>query len=96
MLRSVQTELLIQAQLTRESGELSPALLRDLRRMLELAPRLLEELMKVITLCCGKLDAVLFLKFCLAYIEVLLKSSHLVFYCCLSFVLFRTWVDEYV
>lgn len=43
----VKTELLIQAQLTRESGELSPALLRDLRRMLELAPRLLEELMKM-------------------------------------------------
>ncbi|KAF7149297.1 hypothetical protein RHSIM_Rhsim03G0078900 [Rhododendron simsii] len=43
----VKAELLIQAQLTRESGELSPALLHDLRRMLELAPRLLEELMKM-------------------------------------------------
>ncbi|GFY97804.1 DnaJ / Sec63 Brl domains-containing protein [Actinidia rufa] len=43
----VKTELLIQAQLTRESGALSPALLHDFRRMLELAPRLLEELMKM-------------------------------------------------
>ncbi|KAL7247868.1 hypothetical protein ACSBR2_002722 [Camellia fascicularis] len=43
----VKTELLIQAQLTRESGALSPALLRDFRRMLELAPRLLDELMKM-------------------------------------------------
>ncbi|XP_057468249.1 dnaJ protein ERDJ2-like [Actinidia eriantha] len=43
----VKTELLIQAQLTRESGALSPALLRDFRRMLDLAPRLLEELMKM-------------------------------------------------
>ncbi|KAI8013641.1 DnaJ protein ERDJ2 [Camellia lanceoleosa] len=43
----VKTELLIQAQLTRESGVLSPALLRDFRRMLELAPRLLDELMKM-------------------------------------------------
>lgn len=44
---SVQTELLIQAQLTRESADLPPALLGDFRRVLELAPRLLEELMKV-------------------------------------------------
>jgi hypothetical protein len=46
---SVQTELLIQAQLTRESAALPPSLQGDLRRVLELAPRLLEELMKVIT-----------------------------------------------
>lgn len=82
---SVQTELLIQAQLTRESGELSPALLRDLRRMLEVAPRLLEELMKVLTLCRGTLDAALFLKYCIAYMEVLLLSSHLVWYFCSKF-----------
>ena len=44
---SFQTELLIQAQLTRESATLSPALLGDFRRVLELSPRLLEELMKV-------------------------------------------------
>ena len=44
---SVQTELLIQAQLTGESADLPPALLGDFRRVLELAPRLLEELMKV-------------------------------------------------
>ncbi|KAE8668420.1 DnaJ protein ERDJ2A [Hibiscus syriacus] len=43
----VKTELLIQAQLTRESEALTPALLRDFRRMLELSPRLLEELMKM-------------------------------------------------
>lgn len=49
---SIQTELLIQAQLTRESAALSPALLGDFRRVLELAPRLLEELMKVIFACC--------------------------------------------
>ena len=41
-------ELLTQAQLTRESAMLSPALQSDFRRMLELAPRLLEELLKVI------------------------------------------------
>lgn len=46
---SVQTELLIQAQLTRESATLPPSLQGDFRRVLELAPRLLEELMKVIT-----------------------------------------------
>lgn len=45
-----QTELLIQAQLTRESGVLSPALQGDFRRVLELAPRLLEELLKVYSL----------------------------------------------
>lgn len=44
----LQTELLIQAHLTRETSELSPNLQRDLRRVLELAPRLLEELMKVL------------------------------------------------
>nr|AAG52236.1 putative DnaJ protein; 34157-30943 [Arabidopsis thaliana] len=43
----VKTELLIQAQLTRESGVLSPALQGDFRRVLELAPRLLEELLKM-------------------------------------------------
>ncbi|WCJ36735.1 DnaJ protein ERDJ2A [Euphorbia peplus] len=43
----VKTELLIQAQLTRESAVLSPALLGDFRRVLQLAPRLLEELMKM-------------------------------------------------
>ncbi|MBA0689940.1 hypothetical protein Goari_007641 [Gossypium aridum] len=43
----VKTELLIQAQLTRESAALSPALLGDFKRMLELAPRLLEELQKM-------------------------------------------------
>ncbi|XP_059667477.1 dnaJ protein ERDJ2-like [Cornus florida] len=43
----VKTELLIQAQLTRELAALSPALLRDFRHVLELAPRLLEELMKM-------------------------------------------------
>ncbi|KAH9667958.1 DnaJ protein ERDJ2A [Citrus sinensis] len=43
----VKTELLIQAQLTRGSAALSPALLGDFRRVLELAPRLLEELMKM-------------------------------------------------
>ncbi|KAF6153662.1 hypothetical protein GIB67_027529 [Kingdonia uniflora] len=43
----VKTELLIQAQLTREASELSPALQGDFRRVLELAPRLLEELMKM-------------------------------------------------
>lgn len=77
MLYPVQAELLIQAQLTRESGELSPALLRDLRRMLELAPRLLEELMKVLTLLWDVRSCV-FLKSCIAYIELLLKSFHLV------------------
>lgn len=50
---SVQTELLIQAQLTRESVALSSALLGDFRRVLELAPRLLEELMKVIFVHSG-------------------------------------------
>lgn len=44
----VKTELLIQAQLTRESDSLSPALVGDFRRVLELTPRLLEELMKVL------------------------------------------------
>lgn len=43
----VKTELLIQAQLTRESASLSPSLQRDFRRILEVAPRLLEELMKM-------------------------------------------------
>nr|DAD19045.1 TPA_asm: hypothetical protein HUJ06_020508 [Nelumbo nucifera] len=43
----VKTELLIQAQLTRESVALSSALQSDFRRVLELAPPLLEELMKM-------------------------------------------------
>ncbi|XP_059629148.1 dnaJ protein ERDJ2A-like [Cornus florida] len=43
----VKTELLIQAQLTRETAALSPELQRDFKRVLELAPRLLEELMKM-------------------------------------------------
>ncbi|KAM7273845.1 hypothetical protein ACFE04_028509 [Oxalis oulophora] len=43
----VKTELLIQAQLTREWADISPSLLVDFRRVLELAPRLLEELMKM-------------------------------------------------
>ncbi|KAF3432924.1 hypothetical protein FNV43_RR24026 [Rhamnella rubrinervis] len=43
----VKTELLIQAQLTRELASLSPSLHGDFRRVLELAPRLLEELMKM-------------------------------------------------
>ncbi|KAK7816192.1 dnaj protein erdj2a, partial [Quercus suber] len=43
----VKTELLIQAQLTRESAALQESTLQgDFRRVLELAPRLLEELMK--------------------------------------------------
>lgn len=47
-----QTELLIQAQLTRESATLSPTLLGDFRHVLELSPRLLEELMKVNSASC--------------------------------------------
>ncbi|XP_028786931.1 dnaJ protein ERDJ2A [Neltuma alba] len=43
----VKTELLIQAQLTREFAMLSPSLQGDFRRILEMAPRLLEELMKM-------------------------------------------------
>ncbi|XP_052185786.1 dnaJ protein ERDJ2A-like [Diospyros lotus] len=43
----VKTQLLIQAQLTRETDALSPELQRDFKRVLELAPRLLEELMKM-------------------------------------------------
>ncbi|KAI4335150.1 hypothetical protein L6164_013823 [Bauhinia variegata] len=43
----VKTELLIQAQLTREFSALSPSLQGDFRRILETAPRLLEELMKM-------------------------------------------------
>ncbi|XP_065624921.1 dnaJ protein ERDJ2A [Quercus suber] len=44
----VKTELLIQAQLTRESAALQESTLQgDFRRVLELAPRLLEELMKM-------------------------------------------------
>ncbi|KAG6723009.1 hypothetical protein I3842_03G189700 [Carya illinoinensis] len=46
----VKTELLIQAQLTRESATLPPSLQGDFRRVLELAPRLLEELMKMAVL----------------------------------------------
>lgn len=43
----VKTQLLIQAQLTREMEALSPELQRDFKRVLELAPRLLEELIKM-------------------------------------------------
>ncbi|OVA16951.1 DnaJ domain [Macleaya cordata] len=43
----VKTELLIQAQLTRESADLPSTLHGDFKRMLEMAPRLLEELMKM-------------------------------------------------
>ncbi|XP_043716928.1 dnaJ protein ERDJ2-like [Telopea speciosissima] len=43
----VKTELMIQAQLTRESATLYSALQKDFRHVLELAPRLLEELMKM-------------------------------------------------
>ncbi|GFY83312.1 DnaJ / Sec63 Brl domains-containing protein [Actinidia rufa] len=43
----VKTQLLIQAQLTRETEALSPELQHDFKRVLELAPRLLEELMKM-------------------------------------------------
>ncbi|KAK9082452.1 hypothetical protein Syun_031376 [Stephania yunnanensis] len=46
----VKTELLIQAQLTREAAEISTALQDDLRHVLLLAPRLLEELMKMATI----------------------------------------------
>ncbi|KAG1328305.1 dnaJ protein ERDJ2 [Cocos nucifera] len=50
----VKMELLIQAQLTRESASLSSALQSDFRRMLELAPRLLEELVKAVPLSARK------------------------------------------
>ncbi|KHN10493.1 Translocation protein SEC63 like [Glycine soja] len=43
----VKTELLVQAQLTREFAALSPSLQSDFRQILETAPRLLEELMKM-------------------------------------------------
>ena len=43
----IQTQLLIQAQLTREFANLPPPLDGDFKLVLELAPRLLEELMKV-------------------------------------------------
>ncbi|PIA57731.1 hypothetical protein AQUCO_00600450v1 [Aquilegia coerulea] len=43
----VKTELLVQAQLTRKTADLSSVLQDDFRRVLELAPRLLEELMKM-------------------------------------------------
>ncbi|KAF1892314.1 hypothetical protein Lal_00010778 [Lupinus albus] len=43
----VKTELLVQAQLTREFAALSPSLQSDFSRILETAPRLLEELMKM-------------------------------------------------
>ncbi|KAI0530810.1 hypothetical protein KFK09_000358 [Dendrobium nobile] len=42
----VKMELLVQAQLARESASLSSSLFSDFKRMLELAPRLLEELVK--------------------------------------------------
>jgi translocation protein SEC63 len=43
----VKTELLVQAQLTREFAILSPSLARDFKQILETAPRLLEEFMKM-------------------------------------------------
>ncbi|XP_038887677.1 dnaJ protein ERDJ2A-like [Benincasa hispida] len=43
----VKTQLLIQAQLTREFANLPPPLNADFKHVLELAPRLLEELMKM-------------------------------------------------
>lgn len=43
----VKTQLLIQAQLTREFSNLAPPLDGDFKHVLELAPRLLEELMKM-------------------------------------------------
>ncbi|PKU73707.1 dnaJ protein ERDJ2 [Dendrobium catenatum] len=46
----VKMELLVQAQLTRESASLSSSLFSDFKRMLELAPRLLEELVKIAVL----------------------------------------------
>ncbi|KAK8950114.1 Chaperone protein dnaJ 15 [Platanthera guangdongensis] len=46
----VKMELLVQAQLTRETGNLSSSLLSDFKHMLELAPRLLEELVKIAVL----------------------------------------------
>ncbi|KAE8718992.1 DnaJ protein ERDJ2A [Hibiscus syriacus] len=60
-LSTFQAELLIQAQLTRESEALTPALLRDFRRMLELSPRLLEELMKllIIIVALNMIDVIL-------------------------------------
>ncbi|XP_056684507.1 dnaJ protein ERDJ2A-like isoform X2 [Spinacia oleracea] len=47
VLSVIQTQLLIQAHLTRETADLPPTLNGDLKRVLELAPRLLEELMKM-------------------------------------------------
>ena len=49
----LQTELLVQAHLLRDTAALSPELQRDFKRVLELAPRLLEELMKVISKMCN-------------------------------------------
>ncbi|PKA63676.1 Chaperone protein dnaJ 39 [Apostasia shenzhenica] len=46
----VKMELLVQAQLTRESATLSSSLISDFKHMLELAPRLLEELVKIAVL----------------------------------------------
>lgn len=43
----VKTELLVQAQLTREFAILSPSLARDFKQILETAPPLLEEFMKM-------------------------------------------------
>ncbi|XP_058107763.1 dnaJ protein ERDJ2-like isoform X2 [Magnolia sinica] len=50
----VKTELLLLAQLTRESGALSSTLQGDFKHVLELAPRLLEELMKAVPLSSRK------------------------------------------
>ncbi|XP_056699870.1 dnaJ protein ERDJ2A-like isoform X1 [Spinacia oleracea] len=47
VLSVIQTQLLIQAHLTRETADLPPTLNGDLKRVLELAHHLLEELMKM-------------------------------------------------
>lgn len=44
----LQTELLIQAHLTRQTTTLTPELQNDYKRVVELAPRLIDELMKVL------------------------------------------------
>ncbi|XP_056687473.1 dnaJ protein ERDJ2A-like isoform X2 [Spinacia oleracea] len=47
VLSVIQTQLLIQTHLTRETADLPPTLNGDLKRVLELAYHLLEELMKM-------------------------------------------------
>lgn len=63
----MQTELLMQAHLTRETAALSPNLQHDFKKMLALAPRLLEELMKVLAAVHNFLIAVF-----LAYMHIIL------------------------